>query len=67
MPWDDVFAALCDIGFDGYMTMETYNSSIGDFAFRRGMFHNVCPDGMAFVHQGMAFLQAKQHEVCGGA
>ncbi|MEZ4560470.1 MAG: hypothetical protein R2854_29225 [Caldilineaceae bacterium] len=49
------------------MTMETYNSSIGDFAFRRGMFHNVCPDGMAFVHQGMAFLQAKQREVCGGA
>ena len=67
VPWDDVFAALCDIGFDGYMTMETYNSSIGDFAFRRGMFHNVCPDGAAFVRQGMAFLQAKQREVCGGA
>lgn len=63
VPWDDVFTALHQIGFDGYMTMETYNSSIDDFAYRRGMFHNVCPDGAAFVRQGLAFMQAKAREV----
>jgi hypothetical protein len=39
--------------------METYNSSIGDFAYRRGMFHNVCPDGYAFVREGLAFLKRR--------
>mgnify|MGYP001084217645 FL=1 len=62
MPWESVFAALHDIGFGGYVMMESYNSSIGDppgsFAFQRGMFHNPCPDGAAFVRKGLAFLKA---------
>jgi D-psicose/D-tagatose/L-ribulose 3-epimerase len=57
VPWGDVFAALREIAFDGYIVMETYNSGHGDFAVRRGMFHNVCPDGVAFVQQGLAFLR----------
>ena len=57
VPWDDIFAALAEIGFDGYITLETYNSGIGDFAFQRGMFHDVCPDGAGFVRQSMAFLE----------
>ena len=57
VPWDDVFSALGAGGFDGYMVLETYNSSLGDFAWRRGMFHNVCPDGPAFIHDGLRFLQ----------
>jgi len=57
LPWDDVFAALIDIGFDGYMIMETYNSSLADFAYQRGMFHNVCPDADSFVRQGLEFLK----------
>ncbi len=62
VPWDVVFGALKAIAFEGYVLLETYNSSIGDppgtFAFQRGMFHNPCPDGTAFVRQGIAFLKA---------
>ncbi len=62
VPWQSVFAALQDTAFNGYVMMESYNSSIGNppgsFAFRRGMFHNQCPDGIAFVQQGLAFLKA---------
>jgi len=58
IPWDDIFQALAETGFDGYMTLETYNSGIGDFAYRRGMFHNVCPDGPAFVKQSLQFLNS---------
>lgn len=62
VPWEVVFAALVDINFDGCIMMETYNSSIGQppgsFAYQRGMFHNPCPDGAAFVQQGLAFLKA---------
>jgi D-psicose/D-tagatose/L-ribulose 3-epimerase len=57
VPWDAVFRALREIAFDGYVMLETYNSSLDDFAFRRGMFHNVCPDGVAFAQQGLAFLK----------
>ena len=56
VPWDHVFAALRDITFDGFVLLEAYNSSLSDFAFRRGMFHDVCPDGEAFARQGLAFM-----------
>ena len=58
VPWGDVFRALREIRFDGYICLETYNSSIGDFAFERGMFHDVCPDPEAYIRQGFAFLKA---------
>jgi D-psicose/D-tagatose/L-ribulose 3-epimerase len=56
VPWDHVFAALRDISFDSFVLLEAYNSSLSDFAFRRGMFHDVCPDGEAFARQGLAFI-----------
>ena len=62
VPWKHVFTALRDIGFDGHMVFESYNSAIGnppgDFAIRRGMMHNVCDDGSAFVRTGLEFLKA---------
>lgn len=58
LPWPEIFAALRDIGFEGWVTFETYNSGLDDFAFERGMFHDVCPDPDAFVRDGLAFLKA---------
>ncbi len=58
VPWPTVFRTLHEVGFDGYMVLETYNSSLGDFAARRGMFHNVCPDGAAFTRESFRFLRA---------
>jgi D-psicose/D-tagatose/L-ribulose 3-epimerase len=66
VPWPAVFGALADIGFDGYVGLETYNSSLNDFAFERGMFHNLCPDGRAFVREGVAFLKSVEARVKGG-
>ena len=57
MPWQAVFAALRETRFEGYVIMEAYNSSLGDFARGRGMFHDVCPDGAAFVRAGLGFLK----------
>ena len=57
VPWHDVFAALSDDEFDGYVLLETYNSSLPDFAPGRGMFHNVCPDGGLFIKEGLEFLK----------
>ena len=58
VPWLDIFQSLNEIQFDGCVVLETYNSSIGDFAWQRGMFHNLCPDGAAFVEEGLRFLKA---------
>jgi D-psicose/D-tagatose/L-ribulose 3-epimerase len=57
VPWDTVFATLREIDFDGYVVLETYNSSLGDFAYRRAMFHDVCPDPAAFVRRGFEFVR----------
>lgn len=57
VPWDVVFETLRAIDFDGYLLFESYNSSVDDFAVGRGLFHDVCPDGAAFVRQGLAFVR----------
>lgn len=59
VPWDAVAAALRDVDFDGYVILETYNTSLGDFAARRGIFRGVCPDGREFVRQGLRFLRER--------
>lgn len=57
VPWTEIGSALHDIQFDGYVVLETYNSSIGDFAFERGMFHDPCPDYRSFIKSGTDFLR----------
>jgi len=59
VPWGQVFAGLADIDFEGYVLLESYNSAQGDFAQRRAMFHDVCPDPAAFVRQGFAFIRSQ--------
>jgi D-psicose/D-tagatose/L-ribulose 3-epimerase len=67
VPWDAVFDTLHQVGFAGPLTMEAYNSSIDDFAYARGMFHDVCPDGAEFVRTGLAFLKSHVARRWGGA
>jgi hypothetical protein len=57
-----MFRTLREIGFNGYIGLEGYNSGIGDFAFERGMFHDVCPDGPAFIAEGIGFLRSMERE-----
>lgn len=59
IPWRQVFSALAEIDFDGYIGFETYNSGLGDFAFQRGMFHEVCPDGTSFARESLAFVKSE--------
>lgn len=63
VPWEAIFSVLREIGFAGYIGLESYNSSIDDFAIQRGMFHDVCPDGRAFTESGIAFLKRMEAKV----
>jgi len=56
VPWPDVFAAVKASRVE-YVGFEGYNTGLGDFGFRRGIFQNVCPDGDAFVRQAVAFTR----------
>ncbi len=56
VPWADIARALKDIGFAGRVGLESYNSRLAGFAVARGMFSDICPDGDAFVRDGLAFL-----------
>lgn len=62
VPWQAVKQGLRACRFDGYVIFESYNSTVGDpvgaFAQRRGMLHDVCPDGDAFVLQGLSFMRS---------
>jgi D-psicose/D-tagatose/L-ribulose 3-epimerase len=62
IPWKEVFTTLRELRFDGYVALEGYNSSLGDFAYQRGMFHDVCPDGVEFVREGIGFLKKMEAE-----
>ncbi|MCB1106427.1 MAG: hypothetical protein KDK74_17010, partial [Cephaloticoccus sp.] len=57
MPWTEIFAALRETPAE-FIEFESYNTSLGDFGWKRGMFQNQCPDGDAFVREGLAFVQA---------
>jgi len=59
IPWKKILEELKSLNFQGYFIFESYNSTIqdGNFAYSRGMFHHVCPDGNEFVKQGASFIQ----------
>jgi D-psicose/D-tagatose/L-ribulose 3-epimerase len=65
VPWETVFRTLAEIGFDGTIGLETYNTRLGDFAFERGIFQDLCPDGRAFVEKGLAFLKSLEARFSG--
>ncbi|MCX7047829.1 MAG: sugar phosphate isomerase/epimerase [Candidatus Sumerlaeota bacterium] len=56
IPWDGIFAALRQTRPDARIIFETYNTSLGDFAYTRGIFQDICPNGDEFARQGMKFF-----------
>jgi D-psicose/D-tagatose/L-ribulose 3-epimerase len=65
IPWETVFRTLAEIGFDGTVGLESYNTGLGDFGFERGIFQDICPDGRAFVEQGLTFLRGMERRFAG--
>lgn len=57
MPWKEIFAAVRETPAE-FVEFESYNTSLGDFGWRRGMFQNQCPDGDDFVREGLAFVRS---------
>jgi D-psicose/D-tagatose/L-ribulose 3-epimerase len=56
MPWKEIFAAVRETPSE-FVEFESYNTSLGDFGFQRGLFQDQCPDGDAFVRDGLKFVR----------
>ena len=65
LPWDSLIAAMIRTGWSGHLGFESYNSTWrnGDFAFERGMFHNVCPNAEEFISTSKSFLENRFSEL----
>lgn len=56
IPWKDIFEEVRKTPAQ-FVEFESYNTSLGDFGWQRGMFQNQCPDGDAFVRQSLDFVR----------
>ncbi len=55
--WPGVFAALRDIGYDGWLTIESFNGNIQDLAAATAIWRDLAPSLDDIAFQGTAFLK----------
>ena len=55
--WQGVFAALKDIGYDGWLTIESFNSTIKELAAATAIWRDLAPSLDDIAFQGVAFLR----------
>lgn len=55
LPWAEIFGALRETPAQ-WVEFESYNTSLCNFGWSRGLFQNVCPDGDEFIRQSLGFV-----------
>jgi len=60
--WDDVFAGLQAIGYDGYLAMESFVAVNEDIIGATAIWRDIVGDPDTLIRDGLAFLQAKSKE-----
>lgn len=57
--WDDVFAALGDIGYDGWLTIESFGFAMGEISAAAAIWRDIASTPESIAFDGIRFL--KQH------
>ena len=57
--WDDVFAALREIGYDQWLSIESFAPNLGDFSAAVCIWRNIEPDTDNIAFDGIKFLKKK--------
>lgn len=57
VPWNDVFQALKQIGYDGYVTIESFDSNLPTIATLCCIWRDYAQSPEALAKEGLAFLQ----------
>ncbi|HUJ22631.1 MAG TPA: sugar phosphate isomerase/epimerase family protein [Bryobacteraceae bacterium] len=55
--WQDVFQALCDIGYDGWLTIESFGFSIGELSAAASIWRDIAPTPESIAFEGIKFLK----------
>ncbi|MFC1805885.1 sugar phosphate isomerase/epimerase family protein [Planctomycetota bacterium] len=59
VPWDGVFAALDDVGYDGWVVIETFARGIRDLCKAACIWRDIYSDPEGLARDGLAFLKEK--------
>ena len=57
--WDDCFAALRDVGYDGWVTIESFATGIVDLCAAACIWRPIYESADGLAKEGLAFLKAK--------
>ena len=57
MDWPGVFAALHDIGYDGWLTIESFGFSLGELSAAASIWRDIAPSPEAIAFEGVEFLK----------
>lgn len=61
--WDDVFAALSTLGYDGWLTIESFGFALGDLSSAAAIWRDIEVTPSAIAFEGIRFLQGKASSV----
>lgn len=67
VPWDGVFRALKDVGYDYCITFESFNSQLKDLAKLVCIWRDFAASPEALASESLDFLRAKHAEIHGAA
>jgi len=59
VPWDEVFAALGEIGYDQWLSIESFAPNLGDFSSAVCIWRDIEPNTDDIAFDGIKFLQER--------
>jgi len=57
--WEDVFAALREIGYDGWLTIESFGFALGELSAAASIWRDIAPTPESIAFEGIRFLKQK--------
>lgn len=57
--WDDAFAALRDIGYQGWMVVESFSQALPEIAAATAMWRPLAPSSEVYAQESLKFLKRK--------
>lgn len=57
VPWDDVFAALRDVNYDGWLTIESFGFNLPEISAAAAIWRDLAPTPDAIAVEGVKFLK----------
>ena len=57
VPWTEVFAALRDIGYDGWANIESFSFTIEDISAATSIWRDLAPTPDAIAFEGITFVR----------